>query len=180
MRLALGATVVMACVGLAGCTSSDGVEGAITPRELPANLCESVPDTLVTAWSLEEESADVDNGDSLATASCRMTGPDASLDVSLTSYAGGSTESAERFAGEDQVDQCGNVRSLGGDYTDDDTSCGSVVDDGDTTTVARVEQVTGSYGVTRVEMTGPASRADEVDDEVGTLLEAMAAVLGED
>ncbi len=172
-------------LALSACSGPEETSGPVQPASLPSNLCDLVPDGLVSRWGLVEDSHRTGESNRLNDATCVMNGDGSTQDVpvgvklelSVTTFGGGGADSALGFADDEYDDRCGNVQSYGGTYLDTDSSCTAEVDSGGVVTVVTVWQLAQIHGVVRVLVETPADRGATAEIAVTDVVAAVESSL---
>ena len=146
------------------------------------NVCELIPDQIVSRWDLTEVSHSTEN-DLIGVGRCAMAdgaSRDVTLDLRLTSYSGGDADSADGFAADDRAETCAGLsaaHAANGTVAEGESSCTvSFSADGNSSTI-KVSEVPETFGVVRIEMRAARSDAEQVEAAVEDAMSAVEAGL---
>lgn len=161
--LATCALVALLCTGCGGEEEPEPVSAA----ELPDNLCDAVPDNVVSRWGLAEDSHATDAADDRSEASCTMTGTadgePVTLELSLTSYGGADADSVRTLVTDELAARCDDLEASATARFKKESSRCSTEAPGDVTEISRSVP---SHGVVTVTMTHEGTMKQLVGAEV--------------
>ena len=120
---------LLTVMSLTACTGEEEQPAPVVAAELPDDLCEVVPEKMLSRWQLEPASHETDNGEDLSTAACTMTGEIAGdpveLELSLRAFGAPDEDTADELAGDSLDESCAELegRSDDGDVTEAEDAC---------------------------------------------------------
>ena len=131
MRTLTSLVLALVCApALASCSDDTPKAEPVVTAQLPDNLCDAVPSSVVERWRLVEKDHATNESEDRNEASCSMTGEadgePVTLGVSLTAFGAADKDAARQLMTADLEQRCDALEESGtGAFEDEDSRCSS-------------------------------------------------------